>query len=73
MILMTVKLYKALNVCDAYYDFSYRETLETFNYLTTLYDHRAALTADLFEEIVNDKCHKLHALLLPLNSSAITL
>lgn len=71
MTLMTVKLFKAQKVCDAYYDFSCRETLETLN-LTTLDDHRAALTADLFEEIVNDKRHKLHALLLPLNSSAIT-
>ena len=72
MTLMTVKLFKALKVRDAFYDFSYRETLETLN-LITLDDHRAALTADLFEEIVNDEHHKLHALLPPLNSSAITL
>ena len=29
------------------------------------------MTANLFEEIVNNGCHKLHALLLPLNRSAI--
>ena len=33
----------------------------------------AALTGDLFEEIVSDGRHKLHSLLQLLNSSAITL
>ena len=37
--------------------------------MTSFYDRRAALKADLFEEIVNDGRHKLHALLPTLNST----